>query len=463
VTGLRFAAWSLSLGLMHLGSGAAAQTLEDAASATALALAGAGSTVVRDPTALWGNPALISETSRGVLVGLRLQSMTRAIQRITVNPLPEARDTTGVQLAPSIALALPVWRSHIWVGVGYHMALQVDSRYPHEILGSDPGTSADRQASARYRGLESGLEQHLVSLGVAARYRWLALGAALELSHVRFHHRMALWAGYEADRQNARFEVPQLDTDALLDGTNRLAVGARFGVWLHPLRWLVAGVALSLPATAEIAGNVVLTTGTSWPRDYTGITAQGGSAQVDLRLPLQLRGGVALGPPRLRLVLEGTLTRWSADDNVSARLQDAGFVLTQRSGPDKIVPFDTLPLAIELRDSFSVHAGLELVPWPGFLTVRTGYAYHRGATQPEAPSSTILDLDRHTWAIGLEATHGRLRLSVAVAQSFEETLQTAAERAVLANPLAPAVTASVGEGQYTTSSLQVLLELQVGF
>jgi hypothetical protein len=454
-----------------LGGEAAAQTLAEADGAAAMGLAGACATVVRDPGAIWGNPALISEASRSALVGLRLQNLTRAVQRITVSPVPEARDTAGVQLAPTVALAIPLWRSHLWIAAGYHMALQVESRYPPAVI--TPSMGAVRPASARYRGLESDIDQHLVSVGLAARFRWLAAGAVLELSHVRFRHRMALWAGYEADFQNARFEREQLDADAVLDGSNRLAVGARFGVWIQPLRYLAAGVALGLPAAVHLSGQWTLKAGTEAPKESSAIAAQGvacadsgacsGPARVDLHLPLRLRGGVAVGPPRLRVVLEGGLARWSPGGEVTAQLQDASFAVKPKASAEEVVALESLPLAIELRDTFSVHAGLELVPWPGFLTVRTGYSYQRGATAPEAPSSTVLDLDRHTWGIGIEATHGRLRFAAAVAQSFEETILITAERAVAQNPLDPAVTQSVGAGRYTTSSLRILLEVQVGF
>jgi hypothetical protein len=446
--------------LLAVSAPASAQSLADPAPGVAgLGLGGAGVTTIRDATGLWSNPALIGRVTRPISIGLGLQTVDRSVRRTSVNPLPEARDAMGVQLVPSFALAVPLWRRRLWVGLGYHLALKIDSRYPLEVPSATAG-AVSRDAPARYRGTELTLEQHVVSLGVAVRRRWIAAGAALELRHVRFRHRQSLWAGVEADHLEQRLEDPRLDVDAIIEGRETLGVGAIVGVWLQPHPWLELGLALQLPGSSAVRGVVTLTPGPRPPAGYASIAAHDGAVAVDLQLPLRLRGGVALGPPRARLILEAALARWS-DEELTSRLRDTALVLGGAAPVTR--PLSSLALGIRLREQLAIHAGVELVAWPGYLIVRTGYAFHRGATLPTAPSSTLLDLDRHVWALGLEVTCGWLRFGIAFAHSFEATLDAPGSAARLVNPLEPSVTGAVGQGSYSTSALQVLFEVQAGW
>jgi hypothetical protein len=451
---------SIALLVLLLGASASAQSLASPASGAAgLGLAGAGATTIHDATALWSNPALIGRVTRPIVVGLGLQAVDRSVRRTSGNPLPEARDAAGVQLVPSLALAVPLWRQRLWVGLGYHLALKIDSRYPLEVPSAVTG-AVGREAPARYRGTELSLEQHVVSLGVAFRRRGFAVGVALELRHLRLRHRQSLWAGVEADSANQRLEDPRLDVDAIIEGRETLGVGAIAGLWLQPSRWIELGLAVELPGTSAVRGVVTLTPGPRPPAGYSSITSRDGAAAVDLQLPLRLRGGVALGPRRARLVVEAALARWS-DDELTSQLRDTSLVLGGAAPVTR--PLSSLALGIRLREELTILAGLELVVWPRYLVLRTGYAYHRGATPPVAPSSTLLDLDRHVWALGLEVTRGRARFGVAFAHSFEATLDTPGSAARLVNPLEPSVNGLVGQGSYSTSGLQVLFEVQAGF
>jgi len=448
----------LTLAVLSWSEIAVAQSLDaPPSSAAALSLAGAQVTAASNGSALWLNPGLLVKARRGIQASLALMSVRRSVYRIRLTPLPEARDATGVQLAPAVSVALPLYRDQLWVGLGYHLGLHASSHYPLPVSsGSTDGTG--RLAPARYRGTELELTQHVVSLGAAYRLGFLAVGAALELQHLELLHRQSLWAGFQLDyNSSAMEEDPKRDVDALVEAKDKLRLGGIVGLWLEPHPLLRLGCAVRLPVTTLLRGPVTLSPGSQPPVGYSSIAARSGEALVELALPLRIQAGASVGPPRLRGFVELALERWSSMGDVRARLQDTSLVLAGSAGTEER-PMTELPLGLRLRDHLSMHVGLEAQLVPGFLIARTGYAFHRGATRPAAPSSTLVDLDRHVWSFGLEVERGALHLGLASAVSFEARLDAPGNEALLLNPLEPGVSAPVGQGRYTSSLVQVVLE-----
>jgi long-subunit fatty acid transport protein len=425
--------------------------------AAGLSLAGAGATVIQDPSALWTNPALLARATSRIALHLELASDHRAVFRtLAVNDVVEARDAPGVIAAPALSFAHPLVGSWLWAALGYRFAPTVKSHYPPQITE----TNSERDAPARYRGTGLEIAEHVVSFGLAARWRSLSVGAMLEVSHLSFRHVQSLWAGREADRQ--LLENPLLDVVATVEGENSLAARGLFGLSVQPHPWVQVGLALHTPITVGVRGTVSLEPSAQAPPGHTVLQAESGAARLDLPLPLGFRGGVSLGPPRLRLVLEASVTRWSAVENLTASLENTALLLQSTSQVDRHA-VENLPLGIAMRDHLSAQVGLETEPWPGRLTLRTGYAYHRGATRPEAPSSVLMDLDHHVWAFGADVRSGPIRLGVALAHCFTSNVDTDGADATLPNPLDPAVTTLVGAGRYTTSRVRILFEAGIGW
>lgn len=448
---------------------AAAQALEQRpGSAASLALAGAGVTAVRDPSALWHNPACITRSSARVTVGLSLQTDGRSVHRTSavINaPGGESRDAPGVRLAPSVALALPLWRRMLWVGLGYHLGFNHRSLFPplSYTSGAAKTSPPTRQDRARYLGTELSLQQHLFSVGLAFRHRVLAVGLAVELSHLRLQHRRTLWAGLQADRD--QLGEPELDLDARLEASGQISAGALVGLWIRPLPLLDLGLALRIPVTSRLEGTLELIPGAGLPQGHSSWAARGGAAELDWRTPLQLRGGLCFGKPWLRLHVELSWRRWSAASDPEARLRNSVVVAAPSAGgAPRSWPVRRLPLGLgPLNDQLSWRAGLESRLLSGFLTLRSGYAFHLGATPSERPSSVLLDLDRHVLTAGAEFTTGKLSLALALYHSFDAALDATGEQAKLHNPLDQSVTAAVGAGHYSTQVTRILLELKAGW
>ncbi len=448
----------------------AGQALEtNPASATALSLAGAGVTAVQDPVSLWINPANLVHSGARVAAGLGLEVSGRSAFRLgAINEgSPEARDGAGARLSPHVGIALPLWERRLWAGVGYHLELNHRSRYPvypaaasESLKPTDPTPVADRNGPVRFLGTELLLQQHVVSVGLAFRWRLVAVGAALELSHLRLVHRRTLWAGFKGD--GSKLEEPELNVDALVEARGLLDAGAVFGMWLRPVSFVELGVALRMPVRSRLEGDATLTPGEGSPHGYSAWTARGGEASLEVMLPLQVEAGLTLSWRSLRLFLQLSWRQWSAMDSPTAELEDAAMVLSQAGGAETW-PLARLPLGIDLGDHLAARAGLQWSLWSGFLVLRTGYAFHHGGTPAESPTAVLLDLDRHVWSVGAEVSVQRVRLGLAVQHSFQAALDATGERALLHNPLDSTVTAAVGEGRYQTDMTRVLLEARVGW
>ena len=442
---------------------AAAQALEsNPGSATALSLAGAGVTSVQDPAAIWINPANLVHSSARVAAGLGLETSGRSAFR--VGPInqgsPEARDGAGVQLAPHVGVAVPLWDDRLWAGLGYHLELNHRSRYPVYPHADLPTPVAERTGPVRFIGTELQLQQHMISLGLAFRWSMLAVGGALELSHVRLAHRRTLWAGFKGDA--SQLEEHELNVDALVEASGLLDAGAVFGVWLRPVSFLELGLAARLPVRSRLEGSATLVAGVGAPRGYDSWTARGGDARLEVLLPLQVEGGFTLTWRSLRMFCQFSWRRWSAMDSPEALLEDAALVLTRASAAETW-PVTRLPLGIQLQDHLALRAGLEWRLWSGFLTLRTGYAFHQGGTRGESPAPVLLDLNRHVWSLGAEVAVKTVRLGLAVQQSFEASLNATGQEARLHNPLDSAVTGPVGEGHYQADMTRVLMDVQIGW
>ncbi len=458
----------LLLVVLVLPGAARAQSLDrPAGGAACLAMAGACVAGAPDPAALWLNPALLPGAVSRLTLGLGVGQQERSVFRLRpVDPWPEARDAHGARPLGHLAVAqpLPWWGERITVALGYRVGLNSGSRYAatHDPPGT-PSRKLPRNDPGRYLGTEADLQEHLIYVGLAVRWRFLQLGAALELGHLRLTHQRALWIGEAVDAP--RLEEPALDMLATLELTTpSVAPGAVAGVLVTPLQYLAIGVSVRPPVTHHLRGEVSLAAPTGAPAGAKAVSATDGGATLDLRLPLELRGGISAGWPLLRLNVDLLWARWSAADDPGAELDGASIRLASASGgATRHVPLESLPLGVGLRDAISVRAGLASVLPGGFLTLRGGYAYHRGATDPEQPSAVVLDLQRHVMALGVELAVKPLRLALGVSQQFGVPMETGAVEATLHNPLAPAITANVGQGRYTSTATRAVIEVQAGW
>lgn len=452
--------------LLVLPSTVQAQALSPSRGGAAnLAMAGAGTAGVSgEPAALFLNPAAVALGAGRLSLGLGMVSHQRFVHRLRpLDPLPEARDAASVRPIGHLALVqpLPFWGERLRLLAGYRTGLNNGSNYPrtYETPGT-PGTP--RSDSGRYLGTGMSIQEHLAYLGLALRWRFLHLGAALELGHLRLDLSRNMWAGLPADY--SLLERPDLDLGTTLElKTPSVAPGAVVGLLITPLPYLAAGISVRLPVIHHLEGDASFTNPRQAPSGHAKAQARGAPATLDLRLPLRLRGGLSAGWPLLRASVDVAWARWSTAGSLVASAPGAELTLTQGTRAARTVPLELLPLGITLRDDISVHAGLTSNLPGGFLTLHAGYAHHRGASDPDLPGAVALDLQRHVMGLGASLAIKPIRISLALSQDFGEVLETEAKDASLDNPVSPQTTAKVGEGKYGASATRVVVELQAGW
>ena len=438
--------------------------------ASSLALAGAGVAWRADPATLFQNPAATAQSRTRLSVGLGLVSHTRSVhRRRPLDPFPVVHDAAAARPLGHLALAqpLPVWGERISLLLGYNTGLNSGSNYPatYDSPGS-PGKSQPRSDSGRYLGTGMDLQEHLAYIGLSLRWRFLQLGAALELGHLRLNLDRTLWFGAAGDWGKKEDPNPELDLGTSLSlKTPSMAPGAVVGLLLTPLPYLSIGISARMPVVHHLTGEVEISGPREAPGGYTSVdTGQaGGRATLDFHLPLRLRAGLSAGWPLLRACLDLGWARWSSAGKPAADLATSHLTLKAAGKADLDLSVPLLPLGLGLRDDISVHAGLVSELPGGFLTLRGGYAYHLGASDPDLPGATAQDLERHVMGLGVELAIHPLRVGLALSHSFGVPLDTEAVDATLDNWLSPSTTAHVGEGRYEASATRVMVEVQAGW
>ncbi len=436
--------------------------------ASSLALAGAGVASRSDPATLFQNPAAPALSRTRISVGVGLVSHSRSVHRREPgDPLTAVHDAAAARPLGHLALAqpMPVWGERISLLLGYRSGLNSGSNYPafYEYPGK-PGTSQSRIDSGRYLGTGMDLQEHLAYIGLALRWRFLHLGAALELGHLRMSLDRNLWLGAAKDRNMGKPEDLDLGASLALK-TPSVAPGAVVGLLLTPLPYLSIGVSARMPVVHHLSGTAEITGSRKAPEGYSSVDAsQGeGPADLELHLPLRLRGGLSAGWPLLRLSVDVAWARWSSAGKPAAELSNSHLTLKGSGKSNLNLPVPLLPLGLGLRDDISAHTGLTSELPGGFLTLRAGYAYHMGASDPDLPGATAQDLERHVMGLGVELAINPIRVGLALGHSFGVAMDTEAKDATLDNPLSPHTTANVGEGRYEAGATRVMVELQAGW
>ncbi|MCC6750202.1 MAG: hypothetical protein IT371_21220 [Deltaproteobacteria bacterium] len=444
-----------ALGL--LGRTSYAQSLDDAPTGAAqLALAGGGVAALLGPSGLFTNPASAPGDLRlSATLGLSVSARTVLPRPNALNlALPEARDGSAPRVSPSLALAQPLGRRGLWLLAGYRFGLDVDSRY-------FPPTVSDTPDPLRYVGPELALHQHVFAAGLAFSRRHVTVGASLELGPLSLSFRRTMWVGLSDDR--AHVEETHLDLEARVRLSGFGATG-RVGLLVRPARWLRLALSARAPLHVAFSGTVEFSGPRGAPLGYRAVRPGGESATLGLTLPLELVAGLAVEARRWLVVhLASTLSTWGLADDPEVALADASLTLVRSAGAPDRRPLPGLPLGLRLRHAFGLQAGVELPLLDGFLVLRAAWAFQRGASDPSAPSATLLDLDRHRLGLGLAVAAGRVHASLGVQHTFDASLTAGDDALRLFNPLDPAIATVVGRGRYVGGGTRLGLELGVGW
>jgi len=408
-------------------SGFASGIYADGASARTRALAGvsvAGSTGAVD--ALHTNPAAFANLRGPVL---ELGASAGLVHAEFSNRANDGVEMNEEGLVPHGALAFPLERFTLGVGLVTDSALRADWRYRDTPSGLDGGTTY-------------GFRTHKAEIGVLR----FALGASYEITP-----QLAVGASlgllYNRNRLEAPYIIqtqPQLaGAKVLLDlETEGWGWGAQFGMLWKPLQNLQLGLSYTLPTRVRSEGRGfadahqqlkalgvedVDTTGT-FDAEVTNIFPQ----SISLGLAWQIT-------PQFALLAQGDWIDWSdAFDTLEVRLRQVDNALYRDLLAGKSNLDDDVPL--RWRDQWVLRLGAEWQLDP-YWTVRAGYRYGRNPVPAETLTPLTAAINEHAISAGVGAKWGRT--SVDVAWQWELPQREHVSRSALRS------------GEYSDSSVKV--------
>ena len=414
-------------------------------------LAQAGATIARpdDLTAMYYNPAALAfQDGLRVYLDLRAVDQRVQFQRLNANgqnPVGWAKveNSGGVSPAPVLGVSWHfMGRFTLAVGgqpsngaTGYHFPNPDDAR-----AAGQGDTGIARFSPQRYLAVDSTSRIFMpVFAGAVQLTDWLAFGAGLELPWADFRTKVAVYAGPVSGELT--------DFDALVDihATQWFARSGVFGLSAQPTPWLSAGLGLQLVTHFRAGGDITA----ELPPAATslGLTVTGKDANIDVRFPWVLRGGVRFYQPRWSVELAGTFEKWSELKDI--RITPIDIEVKLGSTP---VPLPTLILPKNLNDSGSVRLGGEyrLRPW---VTLRAGALYETAATPTERQSLDWVHWDRFSLNAGAAFTYGRYTAQLAASrflQADRQVRNSQINQLVAFQGVQPTVTANGDYGSQIT-------------
>jgi long-chain fatty acid transport protein len=348
--------------------------------ARGLAMGGSLTTLARDHTATFYNPAALARSKQAVLGG----SFVLTLPSLDVRPTRSNEEYEPV---------LPESFSGITLGWVFPLGGIFESRFAFGVSVYIPtinlvrAEALDPQLPQFY--LYQNLPDHLVILaGVAYEpVEWLSLGVGVQILADVFGH-----AYLEVDIINGNFDAIDMRIEL------RPKVAATAGLHLKPIDGLEFGVTyrqeigleFGLPAEVDAGGGISL-----------GLSVGG----TVLYSPHQINVGVSYHFSEIALTASAELdvALWSMAPDPSPRIEvDFGGVILDAFGLDTALDVRTgaTPLDLNFRDTLTPRVGLEWEPLE-WLRVRGGY-YYRPTPAPYATGAyNYLDNDVHAFSLGL--------------------------------------------------------------
>jgi long-chain fatty acid transport protein len=254
---------------------------------------------------------------------------------------------------------------------------------------------------------------------------------------------------------NCAPEDPQFDALTQVKATAPFTPSGNFGM-LFVNRWVRVGASVQMPYWVHASGTVA----TKLPSDpqFDGATVVGNGINVDVNLPLIVRGGVEIRPHKHgRFEIGADYEMWSTQQSISFAPQ--GVYIDHIAG---IGRYDLRPMTLDrgMTDVVSVHIGGEIDVLPKRLTLRAGYMFESSAV-PDAYLTVLTpDGDKHLVTLGASLRIGSWRLDAAYGHFFQPDRTVTESKSLQLNPIQPSIAVPVGAGTYhvVTDVLAVGLE-----
>lgn len=381
-----------------------------------------GATVagVRNPHALWYNPAGLADSERQLLVDVVVPfvktEFTRRLDNGTMTPTAEADSALPV---PTIAYSDDFGVKDWNFGFGLLVPAGYVADWPEEVNGE--------RAPQRYSVLDA-RNSFIATLALGAAYRPrkdVAVGAALHLTAAQVGGTVALSACDYAFCSQP--EAPEWEGRArFLLGPVYTATAA-LGVTWDATSW--ARLAASVLLRTRVAGEARFDVALPDQAIFDDVKLRSADGRDELRadmsavLPSIFRVGAEFAPiERARVELAATYERWSLQRDI--RVEPKGVIATDVPSVGDIEA-QPVTLARNMRDTWALHLGgvydlSHLVGGKRGLNAMAGAMYESSAFADRDLSPTTIDTQKVMLSAGvsvevkkgvfLDATYGHLFL-----------------------------------------------------
>jgi long-chain fatty acid transport protein len=420
--------------------------------ARALGRGGAFIAAPDDPSALWYNPALLTEAGNQIVADAVLPILLADFERLnpdgTYSPKIKARPTPIP--IPTLALSHNLDSRHWAIGVGIIAPNTVIINWDRSVQGAP--------SPARYSliGLHGSVLANVVA-GVAwSGLKVLTLGADIQVTAGAFKAETALSAceGAICSQPESRFWDAYATVRTLptwgITGVAGLAVN------LDALR---LGASVVMPYTLRGSGKLDLKLPTA--PVFEEAVLRGDEIRLSIKFPTIVRVGSEIRPLKY-LRMEGAFVweQWSRQKTIDIEGKNVRIDNVQAIGSYEI---GKVQIERNMRDAWSIRGGFELfVPkkWMVVdieLALRGGIAYEKGAFSSESITPLTLDTDKVVLSGGLSIGLAKwLTFDTVGGWIFMKNLdvrdseirQTQALR-----PPSPGVPSIIGNGRYAQDAL----------
>jgi long-chain fatty acid transport protein len=281
------------------------------------------------------------------------------------------------------------------------------------------------------------------------------LGAGFQIMYINFQSTVALSG---CTQLNCAPEDPGFDTPTHIDVTGVVPSGVIGATFAWPK--IRAGLSLQLPFFIHGDGTVTPTNphlGTD--PFFTNASIVGSSVSADFVIPLMLRLGVEYRPrPTVRVELGADYEAWSMQKEL--RITPHNIYIDGVPGIGKYY-LNSMSVARNMVDSFSVHLGAEWEAVRGRLVVRAGYLFETSAT-PDAYMSVLTSDGLHNMiSLGLATRIKMVRLDLGYAHLFTADRDVGYKdtKSLQLNPIQPSIAVGVGGGHYHIDTDMIALGL----
>ena len=398
--GRMWAAALACLGLAPVAAHAAGYALNGQGSAV-LGMAGAGTAAVRDPSAVYFNPAALTAlTGTRLYAGGALHQSFNSFAGVAPDPgfgVTEEREAE--RITPPAAYLSKRYPGSWAIGFG------VTSNYGFDVQWKQPfsGRAFIRGALLRTTNVSVVVARELSKTWSAGFGGNLAIGR-LTLSHGLF---MPVPGGGGEPFEAAGLEYVTDPTPGY---------GWNGGLIWTPRKSLKVGLSYRGRVVFHADGQVDVTQNSSGDAQVDAAIAAVLPPDQDASTVLRLPGTATLGlaydwGSAWTLAADAAYTEWSVLEDIPIHLERT--------------PETNLDLIEKLDDSFQVRAGIENRRQA--FTVRAGYFYDQAAAPTESLNPTLPDADRHGASFGLGVGFGadkRLSIDVCQIAAFPQNRKT---------------------------------------